>query len=824
MAMLRQVTSEAVAIGRIVQPRRVADPSALTSAGKWLAGCSLALLGFLAFDWPQTSVLLRRFWSPLAEISATSLVSSTGDLSVPRGDFVDLVAASAGLPRKSALLTIARTGSKPETIELATDAKRANTFAYRMQVEDSFQYRVRAGDGQTAWHTVTVIDYPALAEVRFIVIAPTYLNRPNVDKTMIPGRIKVMQGSMLQLQMRPKASLERLELAIAPDAEPKDNSAATSMVQALTADANGWYRFQMQLMENMSLSPSLWNSHGLTNEDHTVCRIQVMTDSAPVARVLTPTTEMAVATDDVIDIKFEAHDDHGIARAELVIYDESATEEGKPAPILKVMPIPLGDQELERHVIGIAQLDLKQLNLKPGTQISYAVRVTDNRIVSQDPSATSPMPAPSREPDPQNADFQNAAMTNQPSADAKSKADLAGSSSNVRPQDTKQDSTTAASESAALDSAEPVNSAKNASDKMARTSPNADAQAPASKSEATSDSKEAKKAAAEDATPTADTKQPAPATNTTESALPADAKSGRRPNQNADSPEESVPPIRMLAMAPQQSESGQNAETNRGRLKITERLSAVAESRKARNAETSNVRDKVVEIDALLADVEEGLTRVVNREIPDDDRSPQFKILDTQLGDVEAKISDLRKKTRDEQFAFVGLQMVDIGRSHVTPARERVFVAIREPATEADSSSRGALQQVIRARELLAALLKRYDRVARDQQLAQSLNQGVKMYEVYVEKMQQLMREARQNRNPLERKMAVIEVDQDYLDRYAEVLTMRREMLAESWPPLLSDDPRLLARYLDLVKRRRSFAPGPAIRRFQAAERQLRPN
>ena len=170
---------------------------------------------------------------------------------------------------------------------------------------------------------------------------------------------------------------------------------------------------------------------------------------------------------------------------------------------------------------------------------------------------------------------------------------------------------------------------------------------------------------------------------------------------------------------------------------------------------------------------------------------------------MEASISDLRNETRDEQFAFVGLQMLDIGRSHVTPARERVFAAIRETTTAADSNARGAYQQVIRARELLAALLTRYDRAARDKKLAEELDQAVKMYEVYVEKSQELMREARQNRNPLERKMAVLEIGQDYLDRYAEVLTLRREMLSE-FGRILSDDPRLLARYLELIKRRRT--------------------
>jgi hypothetical protein len=203
-----------------------------------------------------------------------------------------------------------------------------------------------------------------------------------------------------------------------------------------------------------------------------------------------------------------------------------------------------------------------------------------------------------------------------------------------------------------------------------------------------------------------------------------------------------------------------------------------------------------------LSEIEAALTRVVNRDIPDDERTAQFRLLDTEFGNVEARISDLRIETRDEQYAFVGLQMLDIGRSHLTPARERVFAAIRETAA-ADSHAKAALQQTVRARELLAALLTRYERVARDEKLAEELELAVKMYEVYVEKSQQLMREARQNRNPLERKMAVLEIGQDYLDRFAEVLTLRREMMSE-FGRMLSDDPRLLARYLELTKRRRT--------------------
>ncbi len=51
--------------------------------------------------------------------------------------------------------------------------------------------------------------------------------------------------------------------------------------------------------------------------------------------------------------------------------------------------------------------------------------------------------------------------------------------------------------------------------------------------------------------------------------------------------------------------------------------------------------------------------------------------------------------------------------------------------------------------------------------------------------------------------MAVIELDQAYLDRLAEVTRMRRDMMSEL-AKILGDDPRLRSRYLDLIRRRRA--------------------
>lgn len=969
-AMLQQVTSEAVAMGRLVRPTQVARPTAVRPAVLMLGSSVLVLAAFLAVNWPQTSILLQRFWSPSANITATQLISRTGDVEVPCGETLDLVMELSGVPRKTAVLELATGDEFIDSFELIPDENHANLFTHQLTADEPFRYRVLSGDGQTPWHTVNVIDHPSLSEVQLTITAPEYVNRPVYEKSLIPARIRVIQGSRLELLMKPAGPLERFDLAITLENDSnssEDDPEATTL--PLEPDAAGWYRFETQLVDNLSFRPMLLNAHGLTNEDSSRCRIQVIPDKAPFARVISPTDDMAVAFDDVIDIRFEAHDDHGIAAAELVVYDESDTEEEDEPKILRAVPVPLGDQELEKHVMASTQLDLKKLGVKEGTNISYAIRVTDTRMLEADrdslreklaqknaqaaerkippadgtdlenPEDKSAAPEPDslvRAPsDPTPSDLSSADPTTSkmkdmvasadrldqerhrhaepsendpasttggndekddeaasdeadgnpgadPPGDKESNEETSGAltkNKRTNRQSEKAESDRQDVSSAATDSgdADPQGDGKSSEAESApHRNPNSDAasspDAPdRAESDPSSTSPDEKKSdgevrpagtapgrsPADTTTPdtttpdttTPDTATPDTATpdtadpetissdtaiaardngqrnapddgtrairttadskadddgnrrtglNSSNDTQPSDAAARQTPEQNMPA-EEGPPRTRRVALTPQQSESGQDAETKRRKLKITQRLAAIAAA-SGRKATAGKIRDRVVRIDEMLADVETGLTAVVERNIPDAERGEQFRLLDQQLGDIETYISDLRHETKEQQFAFVGLQMVHISRTHVTPARDRTYIAIREPL--GTDNPTGALHHVVRAREMLAALLKRYDRVARDEELAQELEEKVEMYEVLVERSQQLMREARQNHNPLKRKMAVIEVDQDYLDRYAEVVTMRREMLAE-FGRMLGEDPRLLSRYLDIINRRR---------------------
>ncbi|WP_442505333.1 hypothetical protein SH528x_004118 [Novipirellula sp. SH528] len=877
-AMAAQVTSEAIAMERIVRPHAIASPVPLRQPLVVAGMIGIILVAMIAISPQQMSILLQRFWAPTSNVTATQLSVVTGDQRVPRGETIQLVTKQNGLSRSTATLTLRDSEGHEQTHRLRPDEEMKDQFSHPIRIDESLSYRIRSGDAQTDWHQVQAIDYPEIAELLFTIEYPEYTDRPSVHRDLIPRRIKVVQGSTLDLAIKPLETLQRLSISLsAPKQSSRDadsdGQAANETEQDLVADTDGWYRFHMQLIDDVVLRPVLQSPDGLTNQRKTFCRIDVIADKAPVARVVSPTDEMAVAVDETIEIEFEAHDDHGIATAELVVYDETQKDADGNPKVVAVKQIPLGNQKMQKHVMGKTQLDLKELNLPEGSEISYAVRVTDNRKVPFAELSTPDSPAPPSNPNaadqeetriaemrkqtPEDAIAKDSAaspkaneqgvarqdrddvdrMPTQPASDAKQ---------SEKPQpvanETGKDAAAIAKQSQTeqpLKDISPAKETASSSERIAKTSdddsPREDAKATnspqmnagdprdqtaenrhtsstdknagkkdeAEKDKANNDTANKDKVVTEEAAGKRDSDPAAamPKPNERDAAASPTASSLANVPASPSASKTPPPPPAKSSLEPQRSRSGQNTMTGRRRLKITARLSAIAEANDL-PGEEMEVRDNVVTIDKMLAEIETGLMQLLDHRIADADRAEQFRRLDLGLGNIEAYVAELREQTKQNQYAFVGLQMVDIARTHVTPARDRVFAAIQRPnASDADATV--SLQHVVRARELLDALLKRYDRVVQEKKLKRSLDDTVTMYEIYIEKRRTLMRESRQNRNPLERKMGVIEVDQAYLDRFAEVVKLRREMMDE-FAQMLGDDPRLLSRYLELVKRRRN--------------------
>ncbi|QDT12925.1 hypothetical protein [Planctomycetes bacterium K23_9] len=877
-SMQAQVTSEAVAMHTLVKPSALAPLSSIRRPLIGLSVCGFALAAFMSIYPQQTWVLWQRFWSPTQNITATKLLNQTSIQIVPRGELVDLAVRQTGVPRIGAELTLEYPSGQRESLNVAADADDERQFIHSIRADESFRYRMRAGDGQTQWQTLKVIDYPELGEVKFKVVAPTYVGRPDVEKGFVPRRIKVIQGTTLQLSIRPKEALKQLVLLTTSQAS--DASAETSEIVdeiELHADADGWYHHQRLLQHDILLEPKLLGLHGLQNENRATCRIEAIADAAPIARVISPTEEMAVADDEVIEIEFEAHDDHGIAKAELVIYDDSRLDENGEPLILDTREIPLGDQKLGKHFIGATQLDLKEFELQKDAQISYSIRVTDNRDAKasesglrndQEPSdriaSTDSKPSKDGTNDPgskvADADQRVARATSKQQTAEQRALKLGSTKPAGREGDdlASQMTKAASKESAEKSSPTPSDLASGSNDQsnkdagaeqahesmspLESMSPVVDAKNPgkdelaaAKKTKATSQDRSAPKRDESDAKTSDQTasnakgdasnpnSRPRQTAAANRKRSPDDTTSSKLADNSAASSPKNQPPTdtsdkksskpttaQLTAMASgtrssvKQSlaKSGQNTETNRRRLKITERLTAIATADEIDPVDEGDkdIRRRVVEIDQKLALMQTALKMLVDHRLPDSTRGAKFTELDQQIGAIQDTVTELRNDTKENEFAFVGLQMVDISRYHITPARDRIFAAIRRPGAS-DLDAKVALGNISRARERLDKLLKKYDRVKRDEDYKKSIEETAEMYDVIVEKSQKLLREFRQNRNPMSRRMSIIEVDQDYLDQLAENLRLRREMLKELGR-MLGDDPRLLSRYLDLTRRR----------------------
>jgi hypothetical protein len=939
-AMLQQVTSEAVALGKLVVPARVVRAARLSKVLTVGGASALVLIAFLAVNWEQNSVLLRRFWSPTAAITATQLESITGDAAIPRGQSIDIVTKLTGMTRDAATLTLVTEADETSTMVLDADRDAPEKFSHFVDVDESFRYRVSAGDGRTQWHSITAIDPPEISDVRLTVTAPEYVDRAPYEKTLLPGRVKAIQGSRFTLEMRSEAELERFELLLSSEdasGEPVERKLV------LNAQSDGWYRFETVLETDLALSPTLHSPYGLTNEDQHICRIRVIEDKAPVARVISPTDEMSVSPDEVLDIKFEGHDDLGIVKAELAVYKENENGEME---LLDLQEIPLGEEQLEKHILGEVKLDLSKYELEEGSNISYSIRVTDNRMLNLDPEEVAAMKrdgAKSSDGESENKDGEKPDSTaiakssdpkesegdgespdssataqqgasnesnktgESPDGKQMAKADSAedfmettegpsgeqvastgeeakenakskdpsapvsesgkeglrvdedkeapgeavakaaegetGESTKGEPSDPKDPASAVASKG---DTPMPTEGEDPDGDQVAVTNDPSEDPKSAAPSE-TDDESESPAVAAKTGKPSEDGESEkqspnggSPNSQSPNNSNPQLAQSGSSGSQNQDDesaqkptdpknpdgemPEKDPRPQSGSVQLSQSSQSNspnqtpsapldikrnmkfesqrgqQNTESNRLRLKITDRMAVAAKAGESRQNETMNTREFLKKIDKQLAAAEKPLTELNDQ--PDPSALPEkSQQVDSHLEKATLLVADLRESSTETKYEFVGLQMLDIDRTHMTPARDRMFVLIQDPGSNPARNILEALHHTSAARELLAALTKRFEAVARETELAESLEEAAKMYEVYVENMRGVLREAQKNQNPLERKMAVLEVEEAYLDRLTQVLEMEREIMAE-FARILAEDPRLMGKYMDIIKRR----------------------
>jgi hypothetical protein len=365
-AMLRRVATEAVSWEPHVEPTQVVSLSTLMRTMIGLTAITAVLAIAVVMDTRQTFILMRRFWAPGSSISATQLVDVPGDVVVGRGEPLALVAKLEGTPVEQATLFLNSAEDERRAVKLVAHGEERVEFSHRMRaVEEPFEYRFRAGDGQTDWYKVNVAERPEIAKLQVTVTPPDYTGRAAQTFDHLPRRISAMEKSTFELALQSTIPVERAELQL-------DGERSVPLV----AGEKGWLKWTTTLEQSLSLTPILTESHGLTNRRAPRCDVAVYPDKPPAVKVLSPDDEMAVRPDDTIDITFSASDDVGIGSAELLLYESQPG--GEPVQVAAI-PIPLDEATGAQSVQETVALDLNKFAAQDGAELSYEIRVREQR-------------------------------------------------------------------------------------------------------------------------------------------------------------------------------------------------------------------------------------------------------------------------------------------------------------------------------------------------------------------------------------------------------------------------------------------------------------
>jgi len=286
-----------------------------------LSACVVAFFAVISVNWSaHLRVLAYRMLHPEARIgypTRTRIEAITGNISAQQGRDVTLEVRAGGLvPREGALYVKPQNGAWEKLRLPPTDTR--GLFAYTFkEVYQSFEYRVRLGDASSEVYKVTVIPPPRILQAEVALEFPTYSGQK--PRTVDVLNLEVPEGTRIRWRLHCDRPLESAEMvrdeAQAEALELSDDGTVASI--ALTANASFSYQFRWKERE-----------HGYRYDEDVHYFVQVVPDTAPQVEILRPLEDIKATTRKTLTILFQARDDYGLSKANIV-YSLNGGEEHK---------------------------------------------------------------------------------------------------------------------------------------------------------------------------------------------------------------------------------------------------------------------------------------------------------------------------------------------------------------------------------------------------------------------------------------------------------------------------------------------------------------
>jgi hypothetical protein len=778
-AMIRKVASEAESANSAINPRAVVPARPVTMAGRWLAGAMAVLALWFAVSFTEAKVLLQRFWLPAANISLTRVTATPGTTWVPKGEPVTLVATIDGRRPSGPAKLFIRNGQGTGK-ETAMTAKAAETAAFQYtidEVADSFEFRVRSGDGQTPWHRITAVERPNISAVKLTVQPPAYSRLPREEKDALPSLVRVLDSSEVDVGFKADQPLDRLQVDL-----------GNGQAAQLSADPDGWYHFRSRPTESFSLTASAINKYALENKHKPTCRISVYDDLPPSIKVLDPSDDVEVLPGEKVKVSFEASDDFGLAKAEVVV--ATTTADGKTENL--TIPVPLEADAGKKQVRKAVELDPKALGLKHGDQLTYSVRVTDTKEKFAEGVADAKA---SPQANQQTAANASASPANAASKEAEAATAEAKEALETQAELAAQAATAAQEQANASGKPQDPSTAAAANNGSPQQAQSQQAQSSAAKpGEANAQQAKAEQAKAEQAN--AQQANESQTTDQQESTLASAAK--QQPASAKPQSGQQPPPNEMTKRT---LDAGQSSECSPRNITVDE-YAGTFDGEKRQKLEIA-IDPVLKQLEALLATAQEKTDSLKPPAASTEGlQQTHAEPLNHAKGKLKESIdvtADLKGRTAGTPYAFVGLQVHNIGQAHTTPAQRslgEVAFDAPKPRDNVPPIDKASFH-ITQAREMLAALTKNFESIKREQKIADAMQKLNKMYQIFIEDTQALLGGKKPPINSYNRKVA--EVDEEFVAKLKELMEAKKKIM-EELAKVLGEDPRMLRRYLAMMQ------------------------
>lgn len=299
--------------------------------------------------------------------------AENGEIVVARGsDHTQLVNILERSTRKDVDVSIEIDGVNGRTIHEMKTTGAADGLEHRFvfhNVSAEQRFRAYAGDGETEWVKLVLVEPPSVEQLKLKATLPGYTGISSFPLEGA-GPHSLLEASQVEIEILTNKPLQECSLTIDDELLPMkavdESGKKFSTILGIDHPLNGGkYDF------------ALVDERGLKNIRPASFSLKIKDDKRPKVRAGLVGISGKVVANAIIPTNYSALDDFGLAQVEFDCIWKDADDENNETN--RKVPIFTAGSDISLNQEGQQILELEPLNLKTGTSFRFAVSATDTR-------------------------------------------------------------------------------------------------------------------------------------------------------------------------------------------------------------------------------------------------------------------------------------------------------------------------------------------------------------------------------------------------------------------------------------------------------------